>query len=174
MAKSFGKIMLGEGVLTYNNGSTDIDLGYTRGGVFNDNVIFRHIEVDGKKGNIKGDAILESCSPTLEFTTVQMESDLLDKVFANVSVADATGIKTVTRSVANIIDTEYLDDVTFVGKTVEGKDIKIKLINALGEGPLNLVFNNKGEVEIPCLFTGNYTDTTTTSAPFEVILDETA
>lgn len=174
MAKTFGKIMLGEGVLTYNNGSTDVDLGYTRGGSFNDNLIIRHIEVDGKKGNVKGDAIIESCTPELEFTTVQMQSELLEVVFANVTVADAAGIKTMTRKVTNILEEEYLDDVTFTGKTVDGKDIKIKLLNALGEGPATLTFTDKAEVEVPCMFTGNYTSIADTTAPYEVILDETA
>ena len=47
MAKDFSKIVLGEGVLTYNNGTTDIDLGYTRGGVFNDNIVFLRRLVKG-------------------------------------------------------------------------------------------------------------------------------
>lgn len=172
MAKDFSKIMLGEGVLTYNDGATDIDLGYTRGGVFNDNVVFRHIEVDGKKGNVVGDAVLETCIPTLEFKMVQMDSAMIDKVFANITVTDATGVKTIKRSVANIASTEYLDDVTFVGKTVDGKDVSIKILKALGEGALNFTYTDKGEVEIPCTFTGNYNATTDTEAPFELIIDE--
>ncbi len=173
MAKTFGKIALGAGLLTYNDGSTDVDLGYTRGGTFNDNITFRHIEVDGKKGNVQGDAVIESCMPTLEFTTVQMQAELLEKVFANVAVSDVTGIKTLKRSIGSIASTEYLANVMFVGKTVEGKDVTIKLLLALGEGPMTFAFTDKSEVEISCLFTGNYASTTDTTAPFEVIIDET-
>ncbi len=174
MAKDFGKIQLGEGVLTYNNGSTDVELGLTRGGVFNDNIVFRHIEADGKKGQVKGDAVLETCLPTLEFTMIQMESALLDVVFANTVVTDATSIMTVKRSLGQIASTEYLANVMYVGKTTEGKAITIKLLNALGEGPMTFDYTDKGEVNIPGLFTGNMETIDDTEAPFEVILDETA
>ncbi len=173
MAKSFGKIMLGEGVLTYNNGSSDVVLGYTRGGTFNDNINIRHIAADGKKGNTKGDAVIDEISPTLEFALVQMESALLDVVFANSTVTDATGIKTLKRKVGAVADDQYLANVMYVGATTDGKAITIKLLEALGEAPVNFAFGDKTEVEIPTMFTGNYADDSTEFAPYEVIMDET-
>ncbi len=174
MAKDFSKIALGAGSLFYStDGTTDVALGFTRGGVYNDNIVIRHIEVDGKKANVKGDAVVETGNPTLEFTLVQMEADVLDKVFANMEITDATGIKTIKRSIANIADDQYLKYVKFVGKKVDGKDISIKILNALGEGPANFTITDKGEIEIPASWTGNMETVDDTHLPSEVIIDET-
>ena len=170
--KDFGEILLGEGILTYNNGATDVEIGFTRGGTFNDNIDIRHVEADGKKGNTKGDAIIQECSPTLDFAIVQMNASVLELIFANVTAADATGIKTLTRKTGVIAADQYLANVMYVGQKMDGKDITVKLLNALGEGPFNFAYNDKGEVEVPCMFTGNYGDSTETDAPFEIILDE--
>jgi len=174
MAKDFSKIALGEGSLFYStDGTTDVAFGFTRGGTYNDNTVIRHIEVDGKKAHVKGDAIFETGNPTLEFNLVQMQSTVLEKVFANIVVTDDAGVKTIKRKVANIAATEYINYVKYVGKTVEGKDVSVKILNALGEGPVNMTFTDKGEIEIPAMWTGNMETVDDEHLPSEIILDET-
>ena len=172
LSKDFKKILLGEGKLYKDHGETGaLELGYVRGGEFNENLTVRHIEVDGKKGPIIGDAVTESSMPTLTFNAVQMDASLLKEVFYNLAVVDNTdGTGTITRAIANPEAADYLTNVAFVGKTKDGTAVVIKLLNALGEGPVNFAFTDKGEVEIPCLFTGNYETIDDTTAPFEITL----
>lgn len=171
--KNFAEIQLGEGVLTYNAGAGDVEIGFTRGGTFADGSNVRHIAVDGKPGNTKGDAVMDEISPVLNFTMVQMKADVLAAILANVSVTDVGGVKTLKRKHGPIADDQYLDNVMYVGQKMDGKDVTIKLTEALGEGPLSLSYNDKGEVELPLVFTGNYATVADTDAPFELIIDET-
>jgi len=167
--KDFNKIALAEGAFYINKGETGEQLvGYARGGTYTDNLVIRHIEVDGKKGNIKGDAIIEEIKPQLDFTAMQMESDVIGKLFAAVTLVDNTdGTFKVTRKL-EIVDDDYLANVTWVGKARDGTELSIKLLNALGEAPMNFSITDKGEIEIPCSFYGNYTDSNDSEAPVEI------
>lgn len=172
---AFGKIILGEGKLIANFGEvSESDLGYVRGGTFNENMTIRHIEVDGKKGNIKGDAVVESVDPTLEVTMMEVDSTNMALAFGGIDVdASVPAETTLTRTLV-FADADYLTNVAFAGKTKAGKDVVVKLLNASGEGSINLAFADKAEVEIPLMFHGNYTTIDDTSAPYEIIIDETA
>lgn len=169
----FGKILLGEGKLYANlDEVSELELGYVRGATFNENITFRHIEVDGKKGNIKGDAVVETVDPTLEVVMMEIIAANMAKVFSGTDV-DATVPATtkLTRSLL-VADADYLTNIAYVGKTKAGKEVIVKLLNASGEGPINLVFADKAEVEIPLMFHGNYAAITDTKAPYEIIIDE--
>lgn len=171
--KSFEPILLGEGKLIIDEGDAgEFDAGYVRGGTFTDGYTVRHIQVDGKKGDVQGDAIVEEGKPMLEMNAVQMESAILEKVFSGLTVADAAGIKTITRSLT-IATADYHINAAFVGKTKAGKDIKIIVKLALMEGPISLTFADKGEVEIPVVAIGNYTSIDDTDLPYEIVTDET-
>ena len=173
MANSFKKILLGEGAVYADYGEPgELLLGFVRGGSFNDNYALRHIEIDGKKGDVKGDAVVETVRPVLEFNAMQMESELFEKYFVGMNVADATGIKTITRDLV-IEDTDYLTNFAFVGATKEGKEVVVKVLNALAEGQVTLTMADKSEVEIAAMFVGNYLTIADTTAPYEIILDET-
>jgi hypothetical protein len=170
----FTKIGLGEGKLHFNYEEIDTIVGgYVRGGTFTENLTMRHIEVDGKKGNLMGDAIVESVMPTLEVTMMEVDSTNWALAFGNMTVdASAPASTKITRRLA-VVAGDYLKNITYVGKTKAGKAIIIKLLNALGEGGINLAWADKAELEIPAMFTGNYTDEDDTIAPYEIIIDET-
>jgi len=173
MAADYGTIMLGEGKLYIDYDEVGVlEIGYVRGGTYTDDYTVRHIEVMGKKGPMKGDAVVESVVPKLEMTSVQMESALLEKLFSGVNVADSAGIKTITRDL-QIVDADYHVNVTYIGQTKAGKDIQIKILVPLMEGPMNLNFDDKGEVEIPVVAIGNYLTLDDTEAPMEIVMDET-
>lgn len=169
----FSKILLGEGKLYADYGEVgELELGYVRGGTFNENLTIRHIEVDGKKGMVAGDAVVETVDPQLDVTMMEVNSANMVKVFTGLQVADAAGIKTITRSLV-IDETDYLTNITYVGATKAGKECSIKLLNASGEGSLQLAFADKSEVEIPITMKGNYTSVDDTTAPYELVIDET-
>ncbi len=166
----FTKIGLGEGKLFKDYGETgETELGYIRGGEFNVNQTIRHIEVDGKKAYVVGDAVTEECLPELSFTMMEMEADKLDVAFFGLTIVDnEDGTATITKSVANPVEADYHTNVAFVGKTKDGTAIIVKLLNALGEGSMNYSFNDKGEIEIPAMFTGNMTSIDDANMPFEL------
>jgi hypothetical protein len=171
----FSKIILGEGKLyaDYDEAS-ELELGYVKGATFNENITFRHIEVDGKKGNIKGDAVVENVDPTLEVVMMEIVSSNMAKVFIGTDVNATIPASTKVTRALLIADADYLKNIAYVGKTKAGKDVVIKLLNASGEGPINLVFADKSEVEIPLVFHGNYNSIADITAPYEIIIDETA
>lgn len=173
MAKSFEPIMLGEGKLYIDYGeSGELEVGYVRGGTFTDDYVIRHIEVMGKYGNVKGDAVVDTIMPKLEITAIQMDSSFLTELFVGMQAVDAAGIVTLTRLLV-IADADYHVNVAYVGATKAGKDVVIQIDNPLMEGPVNLNFESKGEVEIPCVAMGNYATVDDTVAPYQIILDET-
>jgi len=179
MAKSFNTIALDVGVveaMLTSTATATTTLGFTRGGEFNDNMVLRNIEVDGRVAPLKGEKVIESYEPTLSFNFLQMESSLLDAVFAGVSVGAVSAAKTITRSLT-IADTDYLHYVKYTGKTKEGKDIVIQLDNVLATAPMNFVFEDKSEVQIPATFVAHIDLSATasaTAAPYSITLTETA
>lgn len=170
MSRDFSKIGLGEGKFYIDFAEeTELEAGYVRGGQFNSNLTMRHIEVDGKKGHIVGDAVYEEELPQIEFTAMQMDASIVEKLFVNVIVTDnGDGTATVKRQSSNPKPEDYHKNVAFVGMTKDGSPIIIKVLNALGEGPINLAMNDKGEIEIPALFVGNYLTMDEEHAPFEI------
>jgi len=178
MGNSFNTIALDVGVVEAKltaSASATVTLGYTRGGEFNDNMTLRNIEVDGRVAPLKGEKVVESYEPTLTFNLLQMEADILDAVFAGVTVGNVTGTKTITRSLT-IADSDYLHYVKYTGKTKAGKAITIQLDNVLATAPMNFALEDKSEVQIPVTFIAHIDPSATaaaTAAPFSITLDET-
>jgi hypothetical protein len=143
-----------------------------RGGEFNENITFRHIEVDGKKGNIEGDAVVETVQPQLDVVMMEIVAANMAKVFAGLAVDATTPASTKITRTLSIGTSNYQTNISFVGKTKAGKSVAIKILNATGEGPVNLIFADKSEVEIPISIMGNYESITDTKAPYEIIIDE--
>lgn len=169
----FSKVILGEGALYFDYGEGgQVAVGYVKGATFTENITYRAIEVDGKKGHTKGDKIVESVMPQLEVTMMEIISTEWAKAFGAVTVdAGTPASTTITRDLA-VVDGDYLTNIAYVGKTKGGKDVIVKLLNAYGEGGMELAFADKAEVEIPVMFTGNYSTIDDTSAPYEIIIDE--
>ena len=170
--KDFSKIALGEGKLYKDFGETSAEeLGYVRGGEYTSNQTLRHIMVDGKKGHIKGDAVHEEALPQLDFTAVQFDASVLENLFYNISVTDnEDGTATVTFTNANPVGADYHTNIAFVGETKDGSQIVVKLENALGEGSVSFSFEDRSEVEIPCMFTANYATIDATELPVEITM----
>jgi Tfp pilus assembly major pilin PilA len=173
MAKSYNKILLDVGVVTLNKGEIDeVVLGFTRGGDFTDGMTLRTIEVDGRRMPIKGEKVVDMAEPVLNINALQMNTDNLDKAFCGSTITDPdTATATFTRSV-NIVDADYITNVTYDGFTKDGKAVTITLSNALGFGPVALTFADKAEVIVPCAFMAHAADSTATTLPYSILIDE--
>jgi len=169
----YSKIAIGEGKLYEGDTfATATQLGYTRGASFNDNYELRHIEVDGKKGFTVGDGVYQNSNPTLEIATLVMSAVNLEKLFFGITITEDSpeaGDTTITRSTGNPVEADY-STFWWVGKLKDGNVWQIKLKNALGTGPINEAFNDKGEVEIPAIITCHFATVDDTSLPYEKIL----
>ena len=174
MADNFGTIGLDVGELIIDEGEVgELSVGFTQGGSFTDGFAVREIEVDGKRAPLKGDRVVDTFEPVLQFNVLQMESENIDKCFHGITVADAAGVKTITRDLT-IVDADYLTNVTWVGTLKNGKSAKIKLINVLGFAPMSFTFADKTEIQVPCSFMGHNADNTVTTAPYTLVIDESA
>lgn len=174
MATNYSNVILGEGILYLDEGeSGQAIIGYGRGATFSENATFRHIEIDGKKGNVKNDLVYEYGEPTLEVVMMEIDATNWAKAFTGMDEDASTPATTeITRSFA-IASADYVTNVCYVAKTKGGKSVKVYLYNVTAEGEgLNLAFADKSEVEIPITFMANLTDTNETEAAFKIVVDE--
>jgi len=168
----YENILLGEGKVYWNYGEVDEEeLGYIRGGTFNENLVIRHIEVDGKKSKEIEDAVVESVDPTLEVTFMEITSDNMQKYFSFIDVDSTTPSETKITRRYQIAAADYCKNITFLGKKKNGKDFGVSILNALSTGPINLANADKSETEVPAVFVGSG-QRDDTHAPFEIIIDE--
>jgi hypothetical protein len=169
MDKAFGSIQLGVGTISIvaTAGATATVIGFTRGAEFNDNYTTRNIEVDGRVSPLLGEKVVESTEPTLTVNALQISSANLDLLFSGITVATVSSDKTVTRSHA-LTDADYLASVVYTGTTNAGKSVEITLSNCLANAPMNFVFEDQAEVEIPVTFIAHNTITANTTLPYQI------
>ena len=154
-------ILLGYGV--FSIGSTPV--GLTRGGgSFTVETEYREIEADGDYGAVKGRVVIDrqDAKLTLNALTAFSAEDLIKYYPA---LNNATG--TVTGSLA-IKEGDY-QEVTWAGKTLDGKTVTIKLDNALNMGNLDLSLEDKNEVVPELEFTATYLETARTTTPWSIV-----
>lgn len=107
------------------------------------------IEVDGALVKVKGLTVKTGETATLEINPVELTPDVLKMaVIGDSSTAtDKTGYDEI-KSRAQIKEGDYIQDLAYVGKTIEGKPIIIIFDNALCTSGLELEGKNK-EAAIP-------------------------
>ena len=163
------KVLLGNGAIYFNWGEeTETLAGVTRGGgTFAVTREVRQIEHDGTYGNVKGMNRKTEVRPKLTFASVEIDPANLEKYFAGMHSAARTGYMELTESLA-IADDEYLTNVAFVGETVAGAQVACILYNAIGNGNMELAFENKGEVATKVEYEGCYDNDDLTTVPYEL------
>lgn len=166
-------IQLGAGVLTtsYTQGGTisptDI-IGATKGGgSFTAVPTERTIDADGIPANVKGMRVIDDWVVTLNTTLIEFKKD--DILLALGGGATATDVDDVTtfKCSSDIADTDY-KDIYWIGDTGDGKQIVIKIKNALNTGGLNFTITNKGEGSYSLSLIGHYDASDLKTAPFEI------
>lgn len=155
------KILLGTGV--FSVGGTAI--GLTRGGgTFSLEREIRHIDADGDRGFVEGRQMIEREVPKLVVNGLDLftAADLLKYYPA---LSNTTGTVTGTLAIAA---GDYVD-VTWVGKTKDGKGVTITVQNALNLANLEWGLEDKSETVATLEYTGHYAEASRTTPPWSVV-----
>ena len=154
------KILLGYGVVSI--GATPI--GLTRGGSsFVVEREFREIGADGDFGPVSGRVVIDREVAKLTVNALEMFT-AADMVKYYPAMKNTAGVLTGTLS---IIAGDQ-NDVTWVGKTKDGKACTIKVKDAINMGNVEWSLEDKSEVIASLEFTALYTESTRTTAPWSV------
>jgi|LSQX01.1.fsa_nt_gb hypothetical protein len=114
---------------------------------------FKDIEHNGHRGKTKGlrRIITEDC--TLTVNIKDLSQDNIKLALAGANVASETGA--ITNGDGLIPDSDYLKNVTLVGKTLGGIWKVISVYNALSDNGLNIEMADKEESSIELAFAGH-------------------
>ena len=122
------KILLGYGIVTVG----DTPIGLTRGGsAFSVEREIREIEADGDRGPVRGRLVIDREVAKLTVNALELfNADDMKKYYPGMEVAADSGSGSTMRSTLNIEEGDY-NDVTWKGKTKDGKTVTITVENAI-------------------------------------------
>lgn len=146
-------------------------LGATRGGgSFSAVPQVRAIEVDGVKGAAKGLTVIDSWEVKISANVLEVTLDGLKTALAASEVDTTTNEDYDILKAKNYIElTDYIDNITFVGKKSGTVDpIIIQVYNALNTAGVTLTTADKGEAVIAMEFQGHYDAAELDNPPFAV------
>lgn len=154
MAAKPQNILLGYGV--FYIGSTPI--GLTRGGgQFTIEKEIRNIEADGDRGPIKDRIVQDKATPKLTINTLEVISENIPKLYAGIKYTPKSdGDKNKINGKGKIDLSDYNDEVKWVGKTKGGKEVVIKVLNAINLENFDWTLADKDEVVATLTYTGCY------------------
>lgn len=160
------KILLGYGVVSV--GLTPI--GLTRGGsAFTVEREFREIEADGDRGPVEGRIVIDrevaklTVNALETFTAADMQ-----KYYPGLNLGGELGAENTLTSTMTIAAGDF-SDVTWTGKTKDGKSVTIKVENAINMDNLEWTLEDKSEV-VPSLgFTATYAEDARDTPPWNVV-----
>lgn len=145
-------------------------LGATQsGGNFSAIPTIRKIEIDGVKGSARGLEVIDEWVITIVANIKEIsEEAILNALATGTSIAGTTGYKKITAR-NYILDTDYLDNVVWVGR-LSGSLIPVIIVvkNALSIGGLTLNTADKAEATLTTTFTGHYAADKLDEPPFEI------
>jgi hypothetical protein len=146
-------------------------LGATRGGgQFSAVPEIRSIEVDGVKGKAKGLQVIDSWEVKMTANVLEVTKDGLAKALTASEIDTTTNLDyDIIKAKNNIELTDYIDNITFVGKKSGTEEpVIIQIYNALNTTGLTLQTQDKGEAVIAMEFDGHYDDVDLDSPPFAI------
>lgn len=155
------KILLGYGVVSV--GATPI--GLTRGGsAFIVEREIREIPADGDRGPVQGRIVIDTERAKLTVNALELFTAAdMTKYYPGMSVTTGTLTSTM------VIEEGDYNDVTWAGKTKDGKSVTIKVENAINMDNLEWTLEDKSEV-VPALgFTATYDEAERDTAPWDVV-----
>lgn len=163
----------GKFVVSVKDGVTTTPIGYMKDLEWSDGAAWRTTAVMGRQVALQGEKEIENAEPYININALQIEADLIALLFQGYQVADAAGIKTLTRNIA-VVESDYHDEIIITGKLKNGKDLTITGKLGLATGPLTITIPESGDVVLPVRFEFHNVDQSVTTFPIEVIIDETA
>lgn len=157
---------------TYDSARATKLLGATRGGgEFKAAMTVRQIEIDGVKGRAKGLEVNDAWDVYLKATVLEINKDTLAKALISTTETAstvATGYTTIEGN-NDIADTDYLDNITWVGKIAGSDDpVIIQVFNALNTDGLTLSVADKNEATMEMTFYGHYDTDALDNPPFKI------
>lgn len=154
MAAKPQNILLGYGV--FYIGSTPI--GLTRGGgQFTIEKEIRNIEADGDRGPVKDRIVQDKATPKLTINTLEVISENIPKLYAGIKYTPKSEHnKNKITGKGKIELSDYNDEIKWVGKTKGGKEVVIKVLNAINLENFDWTLADKDEVVATLTYTGCY------------------
>lgn len=146
-------------------------LGVTRGGgTFVVNPEMRQAEVDGVRYRFVGDTFVDSVDAVLTTTLLETTPGNIARVLGP-ATPTTSGQKTTIKMRTRLQDSDYIENLCWVGDINDGRLILIGFKNALNTAGMNMTFTDKGEATMPVefhAFQGSVEDYD--EPPFEVIV----
>lgn len=143
------------------------------GGSFSAVPTIRKMEADGAKGNVKGLQTIDDWAVTLVANAKEVTVDNMKTALgaATSTSASGTGVTggTSIKANAKITDTDYIDNVAWIGKKANGDSVIIIIDNALSLNGLSMTFADQNEASIPITLTAHYDPDDLETVPFEII-----
>lgn len=154
------KILLGYG--TFSVGDTPI--GLTRGGgTLTIEREFREMEADGDMGPVEGRVVIDREVAKLTVNALDMfTSAEMIKYYPALEQAVGT-----LSSTLKIVEGDH-NDITWTGKTKDGKSVTITIENAINMGNIEWTLEDKNEVVPSLEFTAMYKETARTTPPWSI------
>lgn len=142
------------------------------GGSFAAVPTIRQIEVDGKKGAVKGFEALDEWTVTLTANVKELTVNSLKLALAAADTT-TTGVPSGYTKIEGrneIADADYLENVAWVGR-LSGSQTPVIIIiyNALATSGLNLTFADKAEAVAAVTLTGHYALESLDKPPFAIL-----
>lgn len=143
------------------------------GGSFSAVPTIRQIEIDGKRGAVKGLETIDDWVVTMTANVKEITADVLKLALATgassayTTSASAPYTKVVASS--ELADAHYIENITWIGRLSGTQNpIMIVIKNALATNGLTLTVADKAEGVIPVTLTGHYTIADMETPPFEI------
>lgn len=171
---TYRKIVIDSGSVYKNYGlGGETLLGATRGGsTFTIEQEIRKMEVDGAKGDVKGDKRIVKVSPQLKVNFLELSSALMKMALPGSALADypATQGKThdqLTRAL-QIALSDYVDNITIIGECTGSLTgyVECGIKNALANGNFEMGFADNDESVLSLTFIGHFVATDLDSEPW--------
>lgn len=146
-------------------------LGVTRGGGrFTVTRERRQPEVDGVRYSFKGGEFIDSADARLSGTILEVFPENWQRFFGSADI-DATVAtkKKLTLRTAIDAETDYIDNLIWIGDLADGRFVMIELYNALNTADFDFTFADKNEGTLPFEFHAHQDDVEDyDEAPFAV------
>lgn len=143
------------------------------GGSFSAVPTIRQIEIDGKRGAVKGLETIDDWVVTMTANVKEITADVLKLALATgassayTTSASAPYTKVVASS--ELADAHYIENITWIGRLSGTQNpIMIVIKNVLATNGLTLTVADKAEGVIPVTLTGHYTISDMETPPFEI------
>lgn len=148
-------------------------LGATSGGnTFEAIPEFRQVEVDGVSGKAKGLSILDFWEVSLTTNLLEFREDVYKYALAASESKDTTiGESEYTEIKAKnyVSDSDYLDNITYVGKVSGSNEpVIIQIFNALNLEGLSVNYVDKDDIVAELKFEGHYDSENLDNPPFVI------